>query len=288
MKGIDYIQTKQILWAKRNNLRLFGSQGNKGLPIYTETLDHNLFEPLSKENKVQFEAGDGGEINNTSYRPAKMRALHSSSAIGVNIFQYWDKIHKVYQIANACRLCNKDNPSSIKVIFEKKFKIDKAFPFCPNIDVVIVNSDKSLHKVFAIECKFSEAYGGYGHSGVDPKYMELKTLWKDIPNIFEHAKSISPDDKDFKYLHPAQLIKHILGLKKEYGKRAFRLLYLWYDVHGEESYMHQKEIEKFTEIVKADGVKFSSISYQKLITNLSKVYYDGNEKYINYITDRYL
>jgi hypothetical protein len=89
-------------------------------------------------------------------------------------------------------------------------------------------------------------------------------------------------------LHPAQLVKHILGLKNKYNKRAFRLLYLWYDVHGEESYEHRKKIERFSEIVKKDGIKFSSISYQKLILNLAKNYYHGNEKYFNYIIDRYL
>jgi hypothetical protein len=65
-------------------------------------------------------------------------------------------------------------------------------------------------------------------------------------------------------------------------------LYIWYDVPGFEGCEHQKEIDEFDEIVKKDGIKFSAISYQKLISNLAKNYYEGNEKYIDYITDRYL
>lgn len=287
MNGLEYIQVKQILWAKRNNLKLVGSQVDKGLQIYTETLNNNLFEPLTKSSQGQFESGDGGEINDSPNRPAKMRALHSSSAIAVNIFQYWDKAKKVHQIAHACGLCSKENQTAEKLKFEEKFNISSSFQFSPNIDVVIENSDKAQYAIFAIECKFSEAYGSYGHKGIDQKYIDLD-IWNDIPNTFDFAKSISPRDFDFKHLHPAQLIKHILGLKNKYGKKAFRLLYLWYDVHGEESLVHRQEIERFTDMVTKDGVHFSSVSYQKLIANLAKDYYNENEKYINYITDRYL
>ena len=70
MKGINYIKLKQVQWAKRNGIKLTGSQRNRGLPIYTETLDQNLFEPLMAETKAQIQAGDGGEINDTQHKPA--------------------------------------------------------------------------------------------------------------------------------------------------------------------------------------------------------------------------
>ena len=158
----------------------------------------------------------------------------------------------------------------------------------PNIDIVIENSDQSQYKVFAIECKFSEAYGSYGHDGIDPKYLSLKHLWRDIPNIYAFAKSISPDDNEFKFLQPAQLIKHILGLKRAYRKSAFRLLYLWYDILGEEGFRHRQEVSRFSDIIRKDNIKFSTISYQELISRLAANYRVGNENYLNYITDRYL
>jgi hypothetical protein len=52
--------------------------------------DDNLFEPLLSEVKGNFEEADGGEL---SGKPCKMQAVHSSSALGVNIFQYWKRIN---------------------------------------------------------------------------------------------------------------------------------------------------------------------------------------------------
>jgi len=289
MKGMNYIQTKQIQWGKRQGLQLTDSIGrNGGLPIYAESIDCNLFKPLTDGNRIQFEDGDGHELDNINNELAKMKALHSSSAIVVNFFQYWQQQVKVQQIAHACGLCNASNQSSEKIIFEKKYPIYDSFEHHPNIDIVIDNTKESKFKVYAIESKFSEPYRNELHDGIAPKYFKDGSIWQDIPGIHSFAKRISPDDNEFKYLYPAQLVKHILGLKREYGKGAFRLLYLWYDVHGEESCTHRKEIEIFSNIVKSDGIKFYSISYQKLISKLADHYSEGNEEYINYISDRYL
>ena len=70
--------------------------------------------------------------------------------------------------------------------------------------------------------------------------------------------------------------------------RSFRLLYLWYDVLGKDGVEHRKEIEQFAEIAQRDNIKFSHITYQEVIMKLSKEFYEGNEDYLNYITDRYL
>ena len=133
--------------------------------------------------------------------------------------------------------------------------------------MVINNFSESRFKAFAIECKFSEAYSSRNHSGIDPKYIKLNTLWDDIPNFLEFAKTISPYDKRFTHLHTAQLVKHILGLKGKFGKNEFRFLYLWYDTIGPESAKHHVEIEEFTKIAKADGVYFYAMSYQELMLN---------------------
>jgi hypothetical protein len=226
MNAHDYILYKQIQWAHRNNITLIGSKITRGRKAYTQNLDDNLFEPLLLEVKENFEEADGGELTGN---PCKMQAVHSSSALGVNIFQYWKKMNQVPAIAAKCGFCSTNNTSSQGISFEAKYPISEKFPHSPNIDVVISNSPESRFKVFAIECKFSEAYSSQKHSGIDPKYIELGTIWDDIPNLYKFAKTISPDDSQFTYLHPAQLIKHILGLKEKFGKNKFRLLYLWYD-----------------------------------------------------------
>lgn len=191
---------------------------------------------------------------------------------------------------------------------KSKFEIseDKSqFPHSPNIDVVIYTPLSTI----GIESKFTEPYSSRKHKGLKQKYVENLSFWNGLPNLYELAKEISPDDTKFQYLDAAQLIKHILGLKKnsdEYNanlvqkhhfvegkrnlilKRNFHLLYLWYDVIGKEGSKHRKEIEQFAEIAKKDNIKFSHITYQEVIAKLLKEFYNGNESYCNYLTDRYL
>jgi Restriction Endonuclease associating with ARP len=288
MRAYEYIITKQTQWALNRGISLIGSKGHRGRSAYTPQLDQNLFEPLEPSVKASFKNGDGNEIIGTPDSPAKMQAVHSSSALGVNIFQYWQKNNMVPLIAAACGLCRKGNNISKKIVFEDKYSIDKSFGFAPNIDVVIYNSDTAKYKRFAIECKFSEAYGSMRHSGLKNKYIGLTSLWDDIPSLYNLAKSISPKDDKFIHLHPAQLIKHILGLKKPFKKHGFRLLYLWYDVLGQEGTVHRNEIDTFMEVVRADGIKFHAMSYQELIAKLSNEYREQHGQYIKYITDRYL
>jgi hypothetical protein len=90
------------------------------------------------------------------------------------------------------------------------------------------------------------------------------------------------------YLYPAQLVKHLLGLKEKFDKNKFRLLYLWYDTIGLESAKRHKEIEEVTKITKADGVYFHDMSYQDLIIKLSEEYRGTHKDYIDYISERYL
>ena len=88
MNGFDYILTKQIAWADKNKIKLFGSKITKGRKLCTKTLDQNLFEPLLPETRTEIEKGDGGELKGDSTHSVKMCAVHSSSAIGVNVLQY--------------------------------------------------------------------------------------------------------------------------------------------------------------------------------------------------------
>jgi len=287
MKAYEYITSKQTQWALNRGITLIGSKGDKGRLAYTSELNQNLFEPLSLDIRQSFEQGDGNEI---SGNPAKMQAVHSSSALGVNVFQYWQNIQQVSAVASACGFCRKGNSVSEKIVFEDKYLLDDnldKFPKAPNIDVVFHNADSAQFKRFAIECKFSEAYGSRKHSGLKPAYLELIQSWSDVPGLYEFAKSICPNE-NFTYLHSAQLIKHILGLKRSFGKSGFRLLYLWYDVLGKEGAVHRDEIEKFSGIAKADGIYFDAMSYQELILVMSKEYRQEHANYIKYLSERYL
>ena len=82
--------------------------------------------------------------------------------------------------------------------------------------------------------------------------------------------------------------RHILGLKRQFGRAGFRLLYLWYDVFGVQGKRHRDEVLKFTEVTKTDGIKFHSLTYQELIVNLANKLRTEHPDYIRYIIERYL
>lgn len=272
-------------------IALVGSKGNRGRPSYTPELDQNLFQPLLPKVRKAFDDGDGGELGSSGF-PGKMQAVHSSSALGVNVFQYWKSISHpdsaVPVIAAMCGLCRRGSQVSRDIKFEEKYPISDSFGFHPNIDVVIHNEKKAKFERFAIECKFSEAYGAHKHGGLKPKYLDLNNIWDGIPKLRAFAERIAPDDTDFKHLHPAQLVKHILGMKRQFGSGGFRLLYLWYDVFGDEGKRHRDEVAEFSGVAKQDGIAFHSLTYQALIIRLAKDLRDRHPDYIRYLTKRYL
>jgi hypothetical protein len=287
VNGYEYILSKQTAWAINSGIHLIGSKGKRGRLAYTCELDQNLFQPLLPEVRESFASGDGGELGSTEF-PGKMQAVHSSSALGVNVFQYWKSIKAAPAIASQCGLCRPGSQVSYDIHFEKKYPINDTFRSHPNIDVVIHNTPAAKIKRFAVECKFSEAYGARKHGGLKAKYLALDNHWADIPNSMHFSERISPNDNEFKHLHPAQLVKHILGLKRKFGKAGFRLLYLWYDVLGDQGKRHRDEVSKFAAVTKSDGIKFHSLTYQELIIKLANKFRVEHSDYIRYLTERYL
>jgi hypothetical protein len=288
LNGYKYILTKQTEWAKNRGIALIGSKCERGYPSYVRQVNDNLFQPLLPEVLDALSNGDGNELGSPG-SPGKMQAVHSSSALGVNVFQYWMSVSEVPVIAAACGLCRRGSSAPSELKFEEKYAINDNFGVHPNIDIVIHNRQADKIQRLAIECKFSEAYGAHKHGGIKNRYLvECGTLWDDIPNLRKFAETICPDDSDFRHLHPAQLIKHILGLKRSFGRNGFRLLYLWYDVVGEEGSRHRDEINQFAAIAKGDGVMFHSLSYQDLICGMANQLRSEHEAYISYLTERYL
>src|SRR6266545_2947419 len=62
---------------------------------YVAALGDNLFlGQLHPRTKDEFTNGDGSELTDARTRPAKMRALASSSALAVNFFDAWRDLDK--------------------------------------------------------------------------------------------------------------------------------------------------------------------------------------------------
>jgi hypothetical protein len=285
MNPVLYIKSKQKIWAHLKNIELIGSQNERGDKLYTKTLTENLFKQISQDTLRSYKEGDGNELGD-GITPGKMQALHSSSALSVNVFDYWKEIDDKSGMAKSLLI-----PSTqiAEVIFEKKYPIIQGnVNKPPNIDVVIEYYNGNC---CAIECKFTEPFRKrQGEYGFKEKYFDGFGEWDTIPEIYKLASSISPEDRTFEKLHSAQLIKHILGLLTYYKnqKDRFKLIYLYYATFGKEGYIHDEEIAEFYKIVKKDGIIFQAISWQEFISNLFTNCTKEHDKYTKYLFERYI
>ena len=287
MTPYDYIKQRQVLWALRYKKRLGGQfrhdpdtkKAERGEKLFTFDLVDNLFEPLSQEAVHEFENGDGGELN------GRMNAVHSSSAVAVNVFHYWRSRRLWDPVAKALNVPSRE----IKGMrFEAKFSIHDEFQRSPNLDVVIDCAPRNVLRATAIECKFDEPYGGRKKKGLNPVYLEHDEFWTDLPNLRELADQLPPENTRFGFLDAPQLVKHVLGLKRAYGKRGFRLVYLWYNVPGTEAVRHAAEVAEFSEFLGRDEIAFQTLTYQEVILNLTRSQREKHTAFIDYLVERYL
>ena len=292
--AMDLILGQQKEWAKDKTLvsgKIIDGEECED-KNYLETIEDNIFpvdntKGLTPKNIKAYNKGGGCETKTITHRP-KMSALHSSSALVVNLFQYWQEKKDITPLLKA--LMGNKCPKILKNIeinFESKIfpiKINNKTIATPNIDITITYKDENENKyVIAIESKFTEPYKSKTYQGLGSKQYNDDSLWNNLPNIKEKRNITT------KHLDYPQLIKHILGLKSILkSTEKFTLLYLWYDVPGtEEAKKHQEEIEAFASIAKADGIDFRHITYQKVISYLKKNYKNEHKDYIDYLVERY-
>jgi hypothetical protein len=251
-------------------------------PEYTATLAGNLFRPLSSNSLSALGRGQGGELGrrNAGATPPKFHALHSSSALAANVFDYWQgKNLSVLTTA----LLSPNQLESIEV--EVPFATGYGFP-C-NLDVVLEASSNDW--VLAIESKFTEPYRGskpelklgYVPIGSDSAWKKLG-----LDNCDRIARDLQVNPKRFQFLDAPQLLKHILGLhRKTLG--SFRLLYLYYGVNGEAGNTHSAEVDEFKGSV-GNEIDFDSITYQDLVRLIRESLDNASHRdYLDYLKHRY-
>lgn len=309
---MDIIKEKQLLWAMRNGKNL-----RTDYYLYTSTVKENLFKDLSPTTKKEFNDAKGGELNETEKHPAKMTALFSSSALCVNVFQYFqDKSKELkLELLRACKLISNDYDCDDVVIkFEcTDYKIcnGKNIISNPNIDVVIVTTREGKEdRIFAIESKFTEPYNNTAHDFLAKKYYENggnTFYWKSMGDLYYKlgiddieevtiggvSGKIIPElaKSNYGYLNALQLIKHLMGVRGTWkNKNKVKLVYVFYDALSTVGKEHREEIKKFNDFIEdSTGVAFNYISYQELICNLmSHLPYDEHKEYLDYIAERYL
>lgn len=241
---------------------------------YTLKLDDNLYQPLSPNTISEFRSGGGDEFGTGNQR-GKMQALHSSSSLVCNVFEYWRE-QNADDIAIAC--------GAERGISELRF--EKANPTglrgtAPHLDVQFTGPGKIP---LAVESKFTEPYYHTTTSNFPKPYFNKYGLWNDFPRCERLARKIYEKQITFSRLDAAQLLKHILGLKKAFPS-GFKLLYLWYEIPSPEAILHINEIQLFEEYVNTD-VDFRHMTYQDLFKVIKKIP-NTDEAYIAYLAERY-
>lgn len=269
----DTWRAEQFRWADEHGC----THDPKG---YVNDLSCNLFQPMSLATKDDFSHGGGGELRagRRASQP-KMQALHSSSVLACNVFDYW-RSNGVGPVGKALGV----GPCIERLTFEAKFPTGlPGEP--PNIDVALWL--ESGH-VWGIESKFTEPFGPPKPPPVfKGKYFpDDRPVWSDRGLIKCGALADALQKREFRHLDAAQLLKHALGLHKNHQDR-FTLCYLYVDDRDSpECSQHRNEITKFAEAVDGD-FPFVPLSYIAFLKRLRDLAGEGHDTYFAYICERY-
>lgn len=265
------ILQQQLAWAAARRVAVDA----KG---YTNSLDDNLFQPLGVATRADFAAGSGDELGSPE-KKGKMCALHSSSALACNVFDYWRTRH-LSALSRALDL----GVTAKTMRFEAKFPTGlEGVP--PNLDLAF---DAEGVKV-GVECKFTEPFG----SSKPPQPFKSKyfpperKLWGEagLPACQALAEGLQKGAPQFKHLNGAQLLKHLLGLSR-LGAGKFRLIYLWYAWAGPESDAHASEVAAFAAAIDKT-IQFRALTFQALFDALSSNFKVDDSSYAAYLRERY-
>jgi hypothetical protein len=263
--ALQAVKARQAAWVST-----FGPLDALG---YAESLEANLCSTLSMATRREFARGSGSELSR------KMRAPHSSSALVCNVFDHW-RSHDTVPLQKALRL-----PEDILAItFEAQYHTGlRGTP--PNVDVVLTLANG---RVAAFESKFLEPYSTRSVAKpLEAVYLPGGCgLWarrglSACQTLAESLRTESP----FSVLDVKQLLKHALGLAREFGN-CFSLGYLWYELDTPLGAGHRDEIFRFAERVGSE-LGFVAMSYQELIRRLGAVVGSGDQAYLEYLSRRY-
>jgi len=272
MSTANKIAYSQLEWANQEKIPLEG---------YTKRVEDNIFDnELHPETKREYKRGKGHELDGMR---AHMKALHSSSALVVNVFDYWRRQNRIQDIASCL--------GAEGIINSIEF--EKTHPITGMLDRTPPHLDIQFTGVvpLAVESKFTETY--HRKTRRDNKdtnlhiYLEYGNIWVGIPKIRALAESICQQSgarTEFEYLDVPQLIKHILGLRCSYPGR-FSLVYLWYKVDSNEAEQHEDELTRFT-FRTENEVSFKKMTYQDLFDKINKLP-DVDSTYLLYLEQRY-
>ena len=252
---------------------------SRGIPVdsrgYVRDVGANLWRPLSAEAHAGFRRGAGSEL------ARHMKALHSSSALVANFFDYWTPRDK----APLLSALGVDGDSAVSLNFEAQFPTGLGGT-PPHLDVALRLSSCA---VVAIEGKFTEPLqrSTKGKAKFESSYFPCYGgLWaqRGLPACQTLAEELREGRHRFEFLDPGQLLKHALGLATQLGDR-FSLYYVYYDCPGKRSEAHKAEIGRFARQV-GHEVRFKALAYQDVYSKL-RASDQADPEYLEYLGARY-
>jgi hypothetical protein len=161
---------QQRSWAQQRGIAV-----NARWSDYVAQLEDNLFQPLSPETRSEYMEGEGGElVPQKGGKPPKLFALHSSTALVCNLFDYW-RHRDVRVIAAACGVAS----GCTALRFEQKRPIDLSFTTPPHPDCEFQGIEV---RPTAVESKFLEPlFPKKEEYRLHPVYTEQLSLWDELP-----------------------------------------------------------------------------------------------------------
>lgn len=182
MGAVQEIKDAQRDWA-----------GSRGIPFnqcgYVPEVEDNLWRPLTTIARRGFEKGAGSELSKN------MKALHSSSALVVNFFDYWTDRDKI-PVLTALSI---DPQSESSLDFEARFSAELFTP--PHLDVAITHGTG----VVAVESKFTEHLKRSVTKGksefTDSYFPKACLLAKRLPTNFGTKNFVTEDSSSSTWTH---------------------------------------------------------------------------------------
>lgn len=270
----DIIKTRQRAWATRNGIK-FDADG------YCTCVDDNIFHGLSPDARTDFKNGDGAELGEKDER-GKIQALHSSSALACNWFDYW----RGRDLQPLSRAFGVPVEFSTLTLEQSRFSTGVG-GINPNLDVLLTCSDETP---FAIESKFAEPYTKSKQKKyLKPAYLpNNRHLWAEagLPGCQSVAEALRTGKHRFEVLDVAQLLKHMLALAR--NNQNWKLCCVWFEMPGSTADQHRQELTEFVTKIGNDAKHFSVLTYQELFKRMIPFVGKTDSEYMAYLRERYV
>ncbi len=230
------------------------SRSNPGVALtpggYVGDYRDNLLRGIEDGDfKADLNAGSGNELT------SKFLAVHSSSALGVNVFGPFRRHMADLQLLGSTGFTD--------IRFERKCPTGLLRRTPPNLDVVLTSQDR----VIGIESKLTEHLGRQ-RAKFSPEYDREIQDERRTDGYFREMLRLLEAPDSYAWLNAAQLIKHAFGLAHTFKDRPVTLLYLFWEPRnpGDAALFaaHRDEVAAFADRVSGSPVRFQAMSYPEL------------------------